>query len=175
MIVHPVQSLRHQYDEAFPQTGVLCTEVDDLSLGIREEDDVIDGFCRQTMPGQFHEAEKIAWEKKLHDLASAIGQMLAEANGAAQHSIGMIRGVTFVENRLIVMETQLRSDVLQRYQVPVRPARQRLRIAGGRTDRRARVRPCKLRCFCDRHVLILCINRTNHARDRNRGKFRKFT
>src|SRR6266700_6635769 len=107
--------------------------MDDLTLEVRDEDDVVDGFCRQTMPGQFHEAEKIAWEKELHNLAPAICQMLAEANGAAQHFIGVLRRIAFVENCLVVMEAQFRSDVLQRYQVPVHPCRGRrcsLRSAG---------------------------------------------
>jgi len=99
-----MQALREQRNEPFPQVRVLCTEVDNLTLGVRGEDDVVDRFSRQTMPSQFHEAEKIAREKELHDLAPAIGQMLAEANSAAHHSIGVLRGVTFVEDRLIVME-----------------------------------------------------------------------
>jgi hypothetical protein len=168
MIVHPMQPLREQRNEPFPQIRVLCAEVDYLTLRVRGEDDVVDRFGGQTMPGQFHEAEQIAREKELHDLAPAIGQMLAEANSAAQHFIGMLRGVTFVENGLIVMETQFRPDVLQRDEVSVRSAEYALRIAGSWTDLQARVRPRRLRCCCDRHVLTpLHLKRMNHAWDRN--------
>src|SRR5258706_15578600 len=154
MIVHPVQPLRHQYDEALSKTRVLCTQTDNLTLRVRDENDVLDGFSRQTMPGQFHEGEKIAWEKELHNLAPAIGQMLAEANSAAQQSIGMLRRVTFVENCLIVIKPQSRSDVSQRDEVSVRPREYSLTIAGKRSDRRGRGRPRRFGCFCDLHVFI---------------------
>ena len=114
MIVHPMQPLREQCNEPFPQVRVLCAEVDNLTLRVRGKDDVVDRFGGQTMPGQFHEAEQIAWEKELNDLAPAIGQMLAQANSAAHHPIGVLRGVTFVEDRLIGMEAQFCADVLQR-------------------------------------------------------------
>src|SRR5258706_10005459 len=149
MIVHPVQPLRHQYDEALSKTRVLCTQTDNLTLRVRDENDVVHGFSGQTMRGQWHEAEKIAWEKELHNLAPAIGQMLAEGNSAAQQSIGMLRGVTFVENCLIMIKPQSGSDVSQRDEVAVRPREYSLTIAGKRSDRRARARPSRLRCFCD--------------------------
>src|SRR6478672_7287371 len=137
MIVHPMQPLGHQCDKALPQAGVLYTEMNDLTLRIRGEDDIVDGFRRQTMSGQFHETEKVPREKELHDLAPAIGQMFAQANGATQHFIGMLRGVTFVENRLIVVEAQFGSDVLQSDKIPVCPGcsgEDALRIAGSWTD-----------------------------------------
>ena len=114
MIVHPMQPLREQCNESFPQVRVLCTEVDYLTLRVRGEDDVVDRFGGQTMAGQFHEAEQIAGEKELNDLAPAIGQMLAQADSTAHHPIGVLRSVAFVEDRLIVMEVQFRADVLQR-------------------------------------------------------------
>jgi hypothetical protein len=108
-----MQALREQGDEPFPQVRILCTKVDNLTLRVRGEDDVVDCFGGQTMPGQFHKAEQIAREKELHDLTPAIGQMLAQANSATHHSIGVIRGVTFVEDRLIGMEAQFCTNVLQ--------------------------------------------------------------
>jgi hypothetical protein len=82
----------------------LFAQVNDLPLRIAGDRDLIDGFGRQTVPNQFHEAEKIAGEEKLHDLAPAIGQMLAQANSAAHHLVGVFGGVTFIENGLIAME-----------------------------------------------------------------------
>jgi hypothetical protein len=114
MIVHPMQPLREQCNEPFPQVRVLCTEVDYLTLRVRGKDDVVDCFGRQTMAGQFHKAEQIAGEEELNDLAPAIGQMLAQANSATHHPIGVIRDVTFVEDRLTGMEVQSCADVLQR-------------------------------------------------------------
>jgi len=113
MIVHPMQALREQCNETFPQVRVLRAEVNNLTLRVRGEDDVVDRFGRQTMAGQFHEAEEITLEKELHDLTPAIGQMLAQANSATHHPIGMLRRVTFVKDRLIVMEAQFRADILQ--------------------------------------------------------------
>ncbi len=114
MIVHPMQALREQCNEPFPQIRILHAEVDNLTLRRRGENDVVDRFGRQTMAGQFHEAEQVAREKELHDLTPAIGQMLAQANGAAHHFIRVIRGVTFVKNCLIGMAAHFCADVLQR-------------------------------------------------------------